>query len=328
MRKNFADRVIESICKNMSYLCVGLDPQLRYFPPHILQYCAKTYGPGIEATARAIVMFYQTIIDVTNEFAFAFKPQMAFYEKYGHWGVWAFEQVVRYALSTEKIVVEDAKREDGDDTSKAYADGHLGQIEIINQEGGLDMVSNVYDVDALTITPWIEEPNFKPFFEVAKNEGRGIFVVDRTSFKPTSSLQEMKDECGEKGWIKLAKKIREMGEEIKGKNGYSSIGVVMGATYPEDAPIMKDILPWAFKLVPGFGVQGSGADDAVVCVNKDGFGIIPNNSRGTNYAWHPKFKSEFQCKPTSFALAAASASRQARDALNAAVLKRIGKLPW
>lgn len=326
--KNFADRVIKAIHDNMSYLCVGLDPQLKYFPPHILEYCAKTYGPGFEASAQAIVMFYKTIIDVTNESAFAFKPQMAFYEKYGHWGVWAFEQVVNYALLTGKIVIEDAKREDGDDTARAYADGHLGEVDVIGENGTLVNVPNAYGADALTITPWIEEPNFRSFFEVAKDQGRGIFVVTRTSFKPTSSLQEMKDEDGDKGWVKLAKKIGELGQEVKGDNGYSSIGVVMGATYPEDAVIMKEILPRVFKLIPGFGVQGGAADDAVVCINDDGFGIIPNNSRGTNYAWHPKFKSEFQCQPTSFALAAAKASEQARDALNAAVHKKIGKFPW
>jgi len=327
--RNFADRVIKAIYDNMSYLCVGLDPQLRYFPPHILQFCARKYGPGYRATAEAIIMFNKTIIDATNEFAFAFKPQMAFYEKYGHEGVRAFEETVAYALLTGKIVIEDAKREDGDDTARAYADGHLGQVDVIGKGGELMLVPNAYGVDAVTITPWIEEPNFKPFFEVAIKEGRGLFVVDRTSFKPTSSLQEMKDENGDTGWMKLARKIKEMGEEAKGDNGYSSFGVVMGATYPEDATKMKEILPMAFKLIPGFGAgQGGKPDEAVVCVNEDGFGIIPNNSRGTNYAWHPRFKSEFQCDPRSYALAAAKASEQARDALNDAVRRRVGKLPW
>ncbi len=325
---NFADRVIKAIYDNMSYLCVGLDPQLRYFPPHILKYCAKTYGPGLKSSAEAIIMFNRAIIDATNEFAFAFKPQMAFYEKYGHEGVRAFEETVQYALLTGKIVIEDAKREDGDDTARSYAEGHLGQVDVIGENGELVLIHNPYNVDAITITPWIEEPNFKPFLEVITREGRGIFVVTRTSFKPTSSLQEMIDENGDKGWVKLAKKVREIGESAKGENGYSSVGVVMGATYPEDAPLMKEILPYAHKLIPGFGIQKGTADDAVVCVNDDGFGIIPNNSRGTNYAYHPKFKMEFQCDPRSYALAAAKASEQARNALNVAVHKRIGKLPW
>lgn len=326
--KNFADRVIKGIYDNMSYLCVGLDPQLKYFPPHILKYCADVYGPGFKASAEAIVMFNKSIIDATNEFAFAFKPQMAFYEKYGPEGVRAFVETVRYALLTGKIVIEDAKREDGGDTSTAYGEGHLGMVDVIGGDGTLIMVPNAYQIDAITITPWIEEPNFGPFIEVAIREGRGIFIVDRTSFKPTSSLQEMVDADGDKGWVKLAKKVAKFGEQAKGDSGYSSIGVVMGATYPEDAPKMKEVLPYAFKLIPGFGVQKGTADDAVVCVNDDGFGIIPNNSRGTNYAWHPRFKLEFQCDPRSYALAAAKASQQARDALNTAVRNRIGKLPW
>ena len=85
----------------------------------------------------------------------------------------------------------------------------------------------------------------------------------------------------------------------------------------------------AFKLVPGFGFgQGGKPDDAVLCVNDDGFGILPNNSRGTNYAWHPDFKSEFKCDPRSYLQAASKASQQARDALNDAVYRKIGKLPW
>lgn len=337
--KNFADRVIDAIRKNKSYLCVGLDPQLRYFPPYILEYCAKAYGPGRKAAAHAIVMYYTGmiddssmhetgIIDATKEFAFAFKPQMAFYEKYGYWGVWAFERVVSYALLTGKIVIEDAKREDGSDTSVSYAEGRLGEVDIPGENGKLISVPNFYGIDAITITPWIEEPNFKPFFEVAKREGRGVFVVCRTSFKPTSSLQEMIGEDGDKGWVHLAKKIRNMGEDVKGENGYSSIGVVLGATYPEDAPLMQEIMPYGFKLKPGFGVQGGGPDDAITGINDDGFGVIPNNSRGTNYAWHPKFKSEFQCDQKSYALAAANESRKARDNLNSAVIRKIGKLPW
>jgi len=327
--KNFADRVIKGIYDSMSYLCVGLDPQLRYFPPHILQYCAKTYGPGFKAVAEAIIMFNKAIIDVTNEFTFAFKPNFAFYSKYGHEGVRAFEETIRYALLTGNIVIEDVKEEDGGDTAQAYADGFLGKVDVIGEDGTLQLVPNCYQGDAVTITPWIEEPNFRPFFETAIAEGRGVIVVTRTSFKPSSSLQESIGEDGDKGWIRLAKKIAEMGKAAIGDNGYSSFGVVMGATYPEDAPKMKEVLPMAFKLVPGFGFgQGGKPDDAVLCVNDDGFGIIPNNSRGTNYAWHPDFKSEFKCDPRSYALAAAKASQQARDALNDAVYRKIGKLPW
>jgi orotidine-5'-phosphate decarboxylase len=120
-----------------------------------------------------------------------------------------------------------------------------------------------------------------------------------------------------------------MGEKLKGKNGYSSLGAVMGATYPEEAEQMKEILPKAFKLVPGYGAgQGGQADAAVICVNPDGFGAVINNSRGTNYAYHPKFKTDFQCSSIFFASAASKAAKQGRDELNIAVLKKNRRLPW
>jgi orotidine-5'-phosphate decarboxylase len=128
--------------------------------------------------------------------------------------------------------------------------------------------------------------------------------------------------------MELAEFAKEMGEDIKGDSGYSSIGVVMGATYPQEAEVMKKIYPDCFKLVPGFKAQGGTADEAVVSVNEDGFGFVANSSRGTNYAYHEVSKSNHQCDPRFFAKAIADETREERDALNTSVKKRIGKLPW
>ena len=331
--KSFADQLIEEIKKRKSYLCVGLDPQLRYFPPRILKWAVSNYGFGLRAAGEAIFEFNRCIIDATadNGSALCYKPQMAFYEKYGHHGVRAFERTTNYIKKWGMICIEDAKREDGGDTAEAYAEGHLGQIEVPDENGDLIIRSSVYDVDAITITPWIGEPNFKPFKEVAKREGKGIFVVDKTSFTPEAQLQELKlleDGGYVCAWTVLARQIRDLGQDVVGENGYSSIGVVMGATYPRDAEVMRDEIPHAFKLVPGFGAQKGSADGAVTSINDDGFGIIVNNSRATNYAWLPKFSKEFACDPERFAEASAQASLQARNALNDAVERRIGHLPF
>lgn len=327
--KNFADRLIDEILERKSYLCVGLDPQLRYFPPHILKWAYSQYGPGLLSTAEAIIAFNMAIINATAEFALCFKPQMAFYEKYGSEGVRAFEVTADYIKSLGMIVIEDAKREDGGDTSEAYADGHLGNIEIIGEDGERMKTTSSLNVDAITITPWIDEPNFTPFVQIAIDKGKGMFVVTKTSFKPASRLQEMTTRNGTKAWVELARVVKEIGQTCIGENGYSSIGVVMGATYPDEAALMRQIIPGAFKLVPGYGAGQKGkADDAIVSVNDDGFGAIINNSRGTNYAWHPNFKSEFSCDSRYFANAAARASQHGRDELNAAVLRKIGRLPW
>ncbi|MFA4817893.1 MAG: orotidine-5'-phosphate decarboxylase [Parcubacteria group bacterium] len=336
MDKNFADRLIKEILEKKSYLCVGLDPQIKYFPPHLCSYYGRKYFDPFEATAEMIIAFNKAIIDATAESALCFKPQMAFYEKYGHHGVRAFMETVKYAQNAGFIVIEDAKREDGGDTAQAYADGHLGWVDVISPDGYITNTHSPYDVSAITVTPWIDSPNFDSFISVSKAKGKGFFVVTKTSFKPASDLQETlvvdRDEEGKevhiKAWIKLARKVKKLGEDLIGEKGYSSAGVVMGATYPEEAKVMKEEIPMCFKLIPGFGYQGGGPDDAVVSINDDGFGGIINNSRATNYAWHPKFKTGYECVGTSFAIAAAKAAKAGRDTLNEAVRRSIGMMPW
>jgi orotidine-5'-phosphate decarboxylase len=333
---NFADLLIKEVLKRKSYLCVGLDPQIKYFPPHLLKYYGRKYPDLFEATAEMIIAFNKAIIDATAEYALCYKPQMAFYEKYGYHGVRAFMETVKYVQNAGLIVIGDVKREDGGDTAQAYADGHLGKVDVVGSLFEIVHVTSPYNMSAITITPWIDSPNFDPFIKVTKENDKGIFVVTKTSFKPASDLQESmvidKDENGKelqvKAWIKLARKVKKIGEAVVGEKGYSSIGVVMGATYPEEAEIMKKEIPMCFKLIPGFGYQGGGPDDAVVSINDDGFGGVVNNSRATNYAWHPKFKTGYECVETSFAVAAAKAAKAGRDALNDAVRRKIGMVPW
>lgn len=328
MSQNFADRLIAKIIEKKSFLCVGLDPQLKYFPPHILQEAAMFHGAGHEAVGYAIFTFNRMIIDATYEFAAMYKPQIAFYEKYGSVGIQALEKTIRYLKRKNEIVTLDTKREDGGDTAQAYADAYLGEIDVIGEDGEITTRKSIFDVDAMTVTAWIGSPMLKPCIEVCQKYGKGLFVVARTSFKPTSPFQESVDLEGVKGWVNMVRLVKEMGLSLIGERGYSSIGAVMGATYPEDAGTMCAELPMALKLIPGLSVQGGTADSTVACFNEDGLGGIGNDSRGINYAWHPISKSEFQCNPKDFASAAAKQAEKNRLLLNEAVVKKCGKLPW
>jgi len=328
---NFADRLIESILAQKSYLCVGLDPQIRYIPEHVRKEAVMNCdGGGFEATALALYYYFRTIIDATAAYAACYKPQVAFYEKYGAPGFGILESIRDYIQLLGFPVILDAKREDGGDTSQAYADAYLGNVEILDNDGEIMVVPSIMEMDAITVTSWIDTPNFEPFLEACKENGKGIFVVDKTSFKPASRLQEfvVEGSGGKKAWMVLAEFAKEMGKDIKGERGYSSVGVVMGATFPEEAAVMKDIYPDCIKLVPGFKAQGGTADAAVVSVNKDGFGLVANSSRGTNYAYHAVSKSSYQCDPRFFAKAVAEETKEERDALNASVKKLNGRLPW
>lgn len=323
--KTFVDELIEEIQKKQSILVVGLDPQARYIPTHILQrgYEEAKHPFNFEPMAHSIVLYFEEIIKAVAPYTIAVKPQMAFYEYYGYWGVWAFEQIVKISRENDLLVIEDAKRCDGGDTAKAYAEGHLGTVDIwdpVNQELTKEFS---FDVDAITIVSAIGTSCLNPFKEIVQKGGKGIFVVDKTSFEPNSEIEQLVTNSGRKVWEEIALLVRQWSQGCEGEYGINNVGVVMGATYPDDAPKMREYLPNCFFLVPGYGAQGGGADGAVRGVRKDGLGVIVNSSRDIDYAYSRQFK----CDPKDFAEAARQAAEFSRDDLNEA-LKRAGKLPW
>lgn len=324
--KTFVDELVKEIQKKQSILVVGLDPQTKYISRHILEqgYSEARYPFNFEPMARSIVLYFKEVIKAVAPYAIAVKPQMAFYEQYGYWGVWAFEQIVKISRENDLLVIEDAKRCDGGDTAEAYAEGHLGLVEVwnkIKQEFVKEF--SPYYVDAITVVPQIGSSCLNPFLEIVRRNGKGIFVVDKTSFKPNSEVEQIVADTGRKVWEEIALLVKKWSQGCEGKCGLNNVGVVMDATYPEDAPKMREYLPDCFFLVPGYGAQGGGADGAVRSVRKDGFGVIVNSSRDIDYAYLRGFK----CDPEDFAEAARKAAEFSRDDLNEA-LKRAGKLPW
>lgn len=323
--KMFVDRLVEKMQRKESVLCLGLDPQVKYIPKHILEAGYAESKTTVEGIARSIVIFNQTIIEAVEPYAAIAKPQTAFYEKYGCWGLWALEETIVVCKEMGLEVLEDAKRCDGGDTAEAYATGHLGDIEVWDPDGGIVKDSSVLDFDAMTVVPYIGESCLNPFLEAVKRYQKGIFVVTKTSFKPNSVAEQLQTTSGLKVWEEVALLVKKWsdGPEYRGEYG-SNVGVVMGATYPEDAPRMREILPDCFFLVPGYGAQGGGADGAITGIRDDGLGVIVNSSRDIDYAY---MKDQFKCDPKDFAEAASKAAKFARDDLNAA-LKRAGKIPW
>lgn len=326
--KTFVDRLVDGMREKQSVLCVGLDPQVRFIPEQILGqgYQQAEDRGGFEPMAQAFVIFNKAIIEAVKPYVAIVKPQMAFYEAYGYWGVWAFEETVKFAKKQGLLVLEDAKRCDGGDTAKAYAEGHLGKVAIWDNQTRKTRLLRVlpsFYVDAMTVVPYIGTSCISPFAEAVKEYNKGIFVVDKTSFAPNSEIEQLQTISGLKVWQEIALLVKKWSEGCDGDYG-NNIGVVMGATYPEDAPKMREILPDCFFLVPGYGAQGGGADGAVAGIRDDGYGVIVNSSRGITYAYS---KNPFKCDPSDFAEAATKAALFARDDLNAA-LWRTGRIPW
>ena len=252
---SFTDKMVEAIKSKKSVLCVGLDPQLKFMPPHFVDFFRDRANAGVTICGAISDLFWHfnaKVIDAIEPFAVAAKPQSAFYECYGAAGIQALEKTIAYAKSKGLIVILDAKRGDGGDTAQAYADAYLGEVPSF----GGQMVSSVR-VDALTVHGYIGTSCLSPFLTAVKKYGTGIFVVDKTSFKPNSEIEQLVVKGEEVPvWVALAKMVAKWGEGTEGQYGYRNFGVVMGATYPEEAVTMRQILPNSWFLVPGYGKQG------------------------------------------------------------------------
>ena len=259
--QNFADRLIEAIKQKGNPCIIGLDPRFELIPKSFLPEEGedKTKNETIEDT---IFGFNEAIIDAVKDLVPAVKLQSAFYEQYGVPGIWAMDRSIKYAKQSGLIVVVDGKRNDIGSTAHAYANAYLGRTNILDEE------SRIFDADALTVTPYLGLDGLTPFAEACKKYGKGIFVLVKTSNPGSGDLQDLTvAETGEKMYTKVARIVGELGKDLIGENGYSSIGAVVGATYPEEAAALRKIMPNAFFLVPGYGAQGGTASDTLPSFN-------------------------------------------------------------
>lgn len=266
---HFADRLIKAIQKKGAPICVGLDPRLEQIPNFIKK------GDSFEAAAECFLEFNKGIIDAVHDLVPAVKPQFAFYVEHGSPGVWAFEETCKYAQEKGLIVIADAKCNDIGSTAEAYARAFLFS----------------FHCDAVTVNPYLGYDGVKPFIEVCKKHGKGIFVLVKTSNKSSGDLQDRMTEDKLRNYEVTANFVESWGADEIGKSGYSNIGAVVGATFPTEAKRLRQLMPHAFFLVPGFGAQGGTAADVKACFNKDGLGALINSSRDIIFAW-PRERSE------------------------------------
>lgn len=286
--QNFADRLTNHISKLANPTVVGLDPRLDKIPTFIKEAAMKQYGgENLEAVSAAIIIFNVGIIDAIFDIVPAIKPQIAFYEQYGHAGLFAYEQTIEHAHKKGMIVIGDAKRNDIGSTSEAYANGHLGLVDVFGTP------TPTINADALTVTPYLGTDGITPFTKVCQEQGKGIFVLVRTSNPSSDEIQgqpvgdQLMDEH-------IATLVEGWGRDLIGDNGFSSVGAVVGATYPEEASALRNLMPNQIFLVPGYGAQGGGAEDVKPCFHENGTGAIVNSSRGIIFAYlkDDKWKEE------------------------------------
>lgn len=280
------DKLIAKIQKTGAPIVVGLDPMLNYIPEHIQKKAFAEYGETLEGAAEAIWQFNKEIVDKTYDLIPAVKPQSAMYEQFGIEGLKAYKKTIDYCKSKDLVVIGDIKRGDIGSTSAAYAVGHLGKVQV----GSKCYVP--FDEDFATVNPYLGSDGVKPFIEVCKEENKGLFILVKTS-NPSSG--EFQDQLvnGRPLYELVGEKVAQWGEEHVGQSGYSYIGAVVGATYPEMGATLRKLMPKTFILVPGYGAQGGKGKDLVNFFNEDGLGAIVNSSRGIIAAYKQEKYAKF-----------------------------------
>jgi len=267
---NFADRLVAAIKAKGTPCIVGLDPRIDRMPAFV-QRAGTTSAAQV---GESIAAFNRVMLDAIRRLVPAVKLQMAFYEQYGLSGLQAFVDTIEVAKAAGLIVIVDGKRNDISSTAEAYARAYLSSTA--------DCPGS-FDVDALTVSPFLGRDSLRPFVEASLHFGKGIFVLVKTSNHGSADIQDQRLLGGERLYERLASFVEELGRDVLGTEGYSSIGAVVGATFPAEAVLLRRLMPHAMILVPGYGAQGGTAHDAVAAFNEDGYGAIVSASRSVTY---------------------------------------------
>ena len=279
---HFSDALHSAIDEKQSVLCLGLDPHWDRIPSILKENCTPD---------ETIVKFLIPIIDACEPHVVAVKPQIAFFEVFGSAGMSAFEKVCMYAQHKNLLVIADAKRGDIGSTAEAYAEGYLGKNR---------------PYDALTVNPYMGEDTLLPFVEKAMDNEKGVFVLVKTSNTGSGFIQDavVGDELLHE---QVAKMVARIGASDLSSGNFSSIGAVVGATYPDELSLLRRDMPGQIFLIPGYGAQGGTAEDLKSAFYENARGGIVNSSRGILFAFEEYNDSEH------FAERAGEAARIAKE---------------
>ena len=305
---NAIDRLIEKIQETNNPTVMGLDPRYEMLPKCV----TCKYSQDLEGSAKAIIEYNKALIDATYDIIPAVKPQIAFYEMFGILGMEAFKKTCEYAKEKGMSVIADSKRGDIGSTAQGYSNAFLGKTQIG------DKLETIYDVEFVTVNPYMGTDCVKPFIEDCKKYDKGIFVLVKTSNPSSGELQDLKLENGKEVYSQVAELVEKWGEELRGQYGYSSVAAVVGATYPEQLEQIRKIAPHTYFLIPGYGAQGGKAKDIALGFDSNGLGGIINASRSLMCAYKSEqWKNSYT--EEQYALATRAEAIRMRDELNQAI---------
>jgi orotidine-5'-phosphate decarboxylase len=257
----FSDRLAAAVERKRSQLCVGLDPVVDLLPVELRG------DPPADAAAR----FCRGVVDAVARHAVAVKPQLAFFEALGADGMRAFEEVCAYARAAELLVIVDGKRGDIGSTARAYAAAYL--------EGDPPLG------DAMTVNPYLGRDSLDPFFSACRRQGAGLFCLVKTSNAGSGDVQDLALSDGRTVWMQVAELVDDWGEELIGESGLSSVGAVVGATFPREVGEARRLMPRSVLLLPGVGEQGGTPADVARAFTSGPASALVSASRSVIYAY-------------------------------------------
>jgi orotidine-5'-phosphate decarboxylase len=272
----FADRVEANIKKTGSYLVAGFDPVVDKLPAFLLAAADKQATSDSDYLERVLFAFSDIFLAAVTGRVAAIKPNIAFFEQYGLPGVTAFARFSQAVRAAGIPLITDAKRGDIGSTATAYSAAFLGSVNVRGRK------IESFAADALTVNPFLGFDTLEPFIKDCQNHGRGIFVLTQTSNPGAAAIQGLIAD-GKPVREHVADWLAEKAELLMGECGWSGLGAVVGASYPQEARRLRELMPRSLFLIPGLGAQGAQAGDSVAgfgSINGVKGGALINVSRG------------------------------------------------
>ena len=266
----FSDRVAEAVDRKRTQIVLGLDPRPALLPVELRGEAHLNRAAAADACAR----FCTGLVDATAPYVVGAKLQLAFFEALGAPGAAAFEEVCEYARNAGLLVLADGKRGDIGSTARAYAEAYLERPDGAEPR-----------VDALTVNPYLGSDSVEPLVAACRRAGTGIFALVKTSNGGTADVQELALSDGRRVWHQVAELVAAWGDDVVGERGLSSVGAVVGATYPRAVGEARRLMPKAILLLPGIGAQGATPADVARAFRSGPASALVPVSRSVIYAF-------------------------------------------
>lgn len=286
----FTESIHARIHQTHSRVCLGIDPRPRAHP--------RTHPDNLEHSldrVQEVIFYFQEIIEATADLVVCYKLQSAFFEALGIEGLQAMSSLAAMIRKKNVPMILDAKRGDIGSTAAAYAAAYLR--------------TGIFRADALTVNPYLGRDSLEPFVESAVEHDKGIFVLVKTSNAGSDDIQEQPLADGSKLYDRVVTMVNEFSQDKLDSKGYSPIGAVVGATKPKHLQELRQKLPHALLLVPGYGAQGGSAEDCRFAFDEEGLGAVISSSRALTYSSQDDNVGEI----------ARAATLEMRDAINSSL---------